>query len=447
VASVGATPAVSPEVEHRGDVRWPRWLLSVRRIANTRVSASAGIVMVAAGLGLPWLGVPLEPEKRATSLRVVFAGMPTASWASYGTAVAACLAVAVVAFVVTRGRGSSLLAAAGAGALLVPLIFVVQAVLSDFTLLQHLRQQQTELASVTSQFGYGEPRSSVTSVFLLPLRGPWRAVATQLRPGWFLCVAGGALILTAGAGPARRELRRRRTLIGLSLIGLAGTLLIGRGIAANLVADSALDPLRAGDYDTALSRLDLAESLNPDIRINPDEELARGQALAAGGNRASAPALLYVARVRSASGDQPGALLALQEAVQRSPGDVVVRAELLRLSRTLALASNDPGPLEFILGPTAGEGLLAEHYALGRILYARADYQQAILELQRAAQQSGAEPNVASSALTYIALSEMRLGRSAEARQDLLHAVDLDTEYINSLARSLSTGLYTTGPR
>ena len=447
MTSVATTTEVSREVEVVQRRRqWPRWVQPIARIPAVPVTAIIGVVLVAAGLWLPWLGMPLETEKRATGLRLVFAAAPTRSWATYGAAVAVCLTVAVAALVRTRGRGNALLALAGAGALLLPLLFVVQAVLSDYTLLQHLRTQQTELASVTSQFGYSEPRSSVTSVFLLPLSGPWRAVATQLRPGWFLCIAGGVFLLVAGAAPARVQLRRRGVQVALGVAGLGLAALVGRGVAANVVADSALDPLRAGDYNTALSRLDLAQSLNPDLRLSPDVELARGQALASSGNRTSVPALLYISHVRTGSGDQPGAILALQDAVQRDPTDVVVRAELVRLSRTAAMRNNDPAPLQSVLATPFGPDLVAEHYALGRILYAKGAYQQAIVELERAAQQSAPEPNITSSALTYIALCEMRLGQGDQARHDIIRAVQLDTEYINSLARSLATGLYTIGP-
>ena len=52
------------------------------------------------------------------------------------------------------------------------------------------------------------------------------------------------------------------------------------------------------------------------------------------------------------------------------------------------------------------------------------------------------DQNVISSAYTYIALSELKLGQIDQARDDLLHAVSADTAYNNTLARSLVAGLY-----
>jgi hypothetical protein len=39
------------------------------------------------------------------------------------------------------------------------------------------------------------------------------------------------------------------------------------------------------------------------------------------------------------------------------------------------------------------------------------------------------------------------MGRSSDARSHLLTAIALDTEYNNSLARSLAAGLYVSEPR
>src|SRR6516165_2633853 len=123
MTSVATTTEVSREVEVVQRRRqWPRWVQPIARIPAVPVTAIIGVVLVAAGLWLPWLGMPLETEKRATGLRLVFAAAPTRSWATYGAAVAVCLTVAVAALVRTRGRGNALLALAGAGALLLPLL-------------------------------------------------------------------------------------------------------------------------------------------------------------------------------------------------------------------------------------------------------------------------------------------------------------------------------------
>jgi hypothetical protein len=48
-------------------------------------------------------------------------------------------------------------------------------------------------------------------------------------------------------------------------------------------------------------------------------------------------------------------------------------------------------------------------------------------------------------AYTYLALSEERLDHPATFRQDIVKAVDLDTQNVNGLGREVAAGLYTPG--
>jgi len=437
----GTAPQDTGRLPPPSSARWRSRLRGVRPGLG-----AAGVVLIGAGLLVPWLGVPLEPERRAFALRLYAAGMPVRGWASYGGAELVFPALAIIALLRSRGGRSWLAGAAGLLAVLLPVLFVVQTALSDAPLAQHLNQQQNESTSISHLFSYAVPRSSVTSVLLFPLTGNWRLVASELRSGWFLCVGGG-IVLFARHFPAMVEqLRRRRSLRWGSvatLLVVAG--LIGRGIAANLVTASATDALVAGDYATAISRLDFAERLNPDLRYRLDVELTRGQALEAGGDRSSPLALLYLSRVRHGEGDNLGALAALQAAAREAPSEPVITAEYIRLARTLAVEQQDPGPLQAVVAHPYGD-LAAEHYALGRILLAQSDFGRAIPQMQRTIALSSADANVRSSAYTYLAICELRLGHSEAGHRDLLTAVALDGEYINSLARSLAAGFYVAGP-
>jgi tetratricopeptide (TPR) repeat protein len=84
---------------------------------------------------------------------------------------------------------------------------------------------------------------------------------------------------------------------------------------------------------------------------------------------------------------------------------------------------------------------VADLYTQGRVRYAQADYSAALPCFQQVLRITG-DGNVISSAYTYIALSELKLGRAGQARLDLLRAVRADTSYNNTLARSLLVGLY-----
>ena len=119
--------------------------------------------------------------------------------------------------------------------------------------------------------------------------------------------------------------------------------------------------------------------------------------------------------------------------------------ELISQARKAALIDNNRGLMQAIVSQRYGD-LPAAHYALGRILYKGGDFDHAIDQFLRTIQLTN-DPNVRSSAYTYVSLSETAMGRDSDARSHLLTAIALDTEYNNSLARSLAAGLYVSEPR
>ena len=84
-------------------------------------------------------------------------------------------------------------------------------------------------------------------------------------------------------------------------------------------------------------------------------------------------------------------------------------------------------------------------FTYGHYAYVVGDSSTAIAYLQRSMSESG-NGELQSIALTYMALSEQRLGDPAAFRQDIVRAVDLDTQEINGLGREVAAGLYTPGP-
>ena len=416
------------------------------RSAGRHLMPIAGLLLMAGGLVGPWLRVPLEHTRSAWSLPIVSTSLPTKGSASYGAAVAICLVGGGAALAWRRGHSLAPVAIAGLGAALLALFFVVQTVISDHQLVGHMTDQQAEYTAIVNQFGYPAPRNQLTSLLVVPLSGPWQVVLSSLRPGWYLALAGGLVLFVRGFQDLKAWAQSRRwwAAAGLAALVLALLLSVGRGVAANQLIHSADDSLQAGDYNTALSRVNLAEHLNPELSFDSRTALVRGQALVSTGDQTSSLALLYIASLRDSVHDEVGALEALQVAAARDPNNVVIVANLLDEARVLAVERSDPGVLQGIVDKPFGDRL-AEHYTLGRILYARSDFDRARLQMIHAAEQSAADANVASSAHTYIALSEERIGDIAPARQELLTAVHLDTQYINSLARSLAAGLYISG--
>jgi len=345
-----------------------------------------------------------------------------------------------------RVRPFPLLATAGACTALVPVFFVVQTVISDHQLLTHLSEQQSQYNAIVGQFGYPAPRNLLTSVLIVPLSGPWQVVISALRPGWYLTLAGGLMLLVHGRHSLVAWARNAPRWSAVAIAVVAAVLLasIGRGVAANELVQSAGDALQIGDYSSALSRVVLAQHLNAGLQFDSRAALVRGQALASTGDQTSPLALLYIANLRDSVHDEIGALSALETAAADDPNNQVVIANLLDEALSLAKERQDPGILQGIVEKPYGDRL-DQHYTLGRILYARSDFDLARIQMIDAAEESGADANVASSAHTYIALCEERLGQLATARGEVLTAIHLDTQYINSLARSVAAGLYISG--
>jgi tetratricopeptide (TPR) repeat protein len=407
---------------------------------------AVGVILIAIGLITPWLRVPLEPTSGAFSLPVLVTGVPTTSTFSYGGVVAVCLVGAAAAILWGRGRSSVGMALAGAATVLVPLYFVIQTVVTDRVLTNHLSEQQSELTSIIGQLGYSIPRNQLSSVLIVPVTGTWQQVLSALRPGWYLTLVGGALLFARGLPALSLRFRKRPRLpaVALGIVALALVATLGRGFAASLVLQSASDTLEAGDYASANARISLAEALNPALRSDAKEALLRGEALASSGDQTSSEALLYLASLRNSVHDEFGALALMEDAAGRDPTNDAVINTLLDQARRLATKRQDPGILRGVVNQPYGNRL-AERYMLGRILYTRGDFDAARQQLAAAGALSSADTNVASSVHTYIALCDMRLGDDSSARSELLVAIRLDTLYINSLARTLATGLYVSG--
>lgn len=398
----------------------------------------AGLVLMALGLALPWFAIPLQAGQSAWSLHVMLAGAPFLSPVSYGAVLAGCLGLAALAVICSLGRPSAATAAAGALVLLVSLTFVVAAGTADWPLLQRLEDQAAEQNAIFQQFSYTVPGQQPAMMLLVPVTGAGALVGGALRLGWFCTAAGGVVLVLSGVSRLANWVRRARFPLllppALALLLAAGVL--GRGAAASYLAVRGDAAARAGNYQAAKSSLAAAHRLNPLLASSTAYDLALGQVMLAAGQRGLPLALLADADARGASGDIHGQVAELMQALARDPTDPVLRQQLGQASQRLALTDQDPRPLQALHRPGA-----AGEYTEGRIRYATGDYRGALTCFRRALVLTR-DQNVISSAYTYVALSELKLGQADQARQNLLRAVRADTAYNNTLARSLVTGLY-----
>jgi len=142
------------------------------------------------------------------------------------------------------------------------------------------------------------------------------------------------------------------------------------------------------------------------------------------------------ADARGIVGDSQGQVTELHRAEQLDPANPVLQQQLDQASQILGLIHENAGPLQALSDPT-----VADVYTEGRVRYADADYPDALACFRQVLTMTG-DGNVISSAYTYLALSELKLGLRDQARLDLLHAVSADVSYNNTLARSVLAGLY-----
>jgi hypothetical protein len=397
-----------------------------------------GLLLTITGLVLPWFTIPLMGGRSAWSLPVVLAGTPSASWASYGAVLAGCLGLGLASILRSRGRACAATSAVGAGVLVVCLTFLVATGTADWPLLQQLEDQTAQQTAIFSQFGYGVPNQLPSLMLLVPVTGAWALVGGALRLGWLTATVGGLMLFASGApglaGWARRTRQRWRLVTALGLLFVVGAL--GRGAVADYLVGQGAAAARAGNYPSANSTLALAHRLDPLLTSSTAYDLALGQVLMATGHVGQPLALLADADARAAQGDIQGQVTELRQAAASDPANDVLAQQLDQASQLLGLTGQDARPLQALGDPT-----VADQYTQGRILYAGAGYTAALACFRQVLTMTG-DANVTSSAFTYIALSELRLGQADQARRDLLRAVSLDTEYNNTLARSLVAGLY-----
>jgi tetratricopeptide (TPR) repeat protein len=393
------------------------------------------------------MGVPLEQERLPWALPLVTPLLPRSGLLNFGVLEALCLVLLVLAARRRRGHRGLSLFAVGTIAFATPLLFVALTTLSDMSLLEHLRNQNTEMHAITGLLGYGIPRTAPTSILFIPLSGALRNIANTLRPGWFLAAAGGAALMlgnlrAAGLAIGRIRLPALLAVSGSSVLILA--ILFARPVAANIVADQALTTAQDGDYAKAVTQFSLMSALDPDMRLRSGVELAWAKARLALGDRSSSMALYAQAQAEAAGGDVEAELDDLRRAMEDAPGDPVITEAYLDAARFASEQAGDPGPLEAVVNTRFGD-LPAEHYALGRVFYRDGDFADALPQFTRTLDETE-ENNTRSTAYTYRALCEIHLGNPLQARTDLLLAVRADVEYNNSLARSLATGLYQAVP-
>lgn len=405
------------------------------------VVAILGACAIVLGAWRPWLSVALQQPVAGRAIRVLVGGRPIASFVTYGWAAAAVVVVAGALAAWRPMPGQAVLAAAGLVVLALGALFFAQLTMWDVELRHLLVRQRVERTIALAQFGYKVRATDPTAIFLVPLSGYPRVVASSLAHGFFLTLAGAA-VMTGAGWSALLATARRHLLVTAIASALTVTALVAAaapGVAAWAYANAAFDAANSGDSQLALDRLDVATRLVPAYSRDPDAELARGNALLQLGDRQTPAAVFALSRLAASNGDRTKELDLLASAARRWPADRVIPEEWQVRAVEAALRAHEPSSLAS-LPPVLRDTTLVQ-YVMGRLYYDAGSYRRAIPYFERTLQLTP-DRDVLSSAHTYIALCDLQLGLADAAKRQLILAIELDTTYSNGLARSTATGLY-----
>jgi hypothetical protein len=417
----------------------------------------AGLLAAAAALASPWLSLQLQPSLSAWRLPVALAG-GGAGKLSYGAVVLALLLASLASVARSRGRPTTLTATVGCVLLVLAGYIVVSTRLlgghTELLVLDDANQAAIIDAQITIDPNYALPASFFGASF----DPATTALLDDLRAGWvFLLAAGLALAgpraawssLVARTGRARRTGRRAAGALVQPLLALAGVSVllasVAIGWAAQLARVSGIGAEAAGQPALAISKLQEAVALAPGLADDASLELALGQAQADLGQPTALAQYAMASRPDTAGTSPLQQLSELQQAIAAlpdgSPAKAVASAEYDdRLAAWIAGKQPDK-PLDAALAQSSSAPVA---YAVGHFFFESGDYTRAIAAMQDVVADTG-NSEVRSWAMTYIALSELRLGHEGAFRSAIVTAFRDDKQHSDAYADQLSAGLLLPG--
>jgi tetratricopeptide (TPR) repeat protein len=425
--------------------------------------------MLCAGL-LPWLRDPLGAVYSAWNLPVDIGWQVSTGWLNYGLLCSTCaFYVALCAFAHGRSFNSRgflvwrprLMAAfCVAPVMLFLLQYLCVDVASDALLARH----EIQSLLIQQHFGYdAAPQLMPLSPFALDSSTLWGRLQLFLDLVSFgpllPCVSAWiAIDYISPSGmvpiPISGNASGKRSGAAWLVAGIMLLVILGRAPVAMACEYEAKALLSSGAYAAALVWLDTARFFNPALEQTDFYHVERGQALYfLSPAQPNDDSRAYLAFAYQQQGDD---LEAYQELLPIWQAGSIDSWKVDELSQVVERLAETPRPLRnFSIANPRSDGaalswqpLLARidptnvysAYMTGRIQYDLHNYTTCIQQLSRVISLS-ANIDIQSSAYTYIALSENRLGEYAEARNLLFKAVTLDPNYRNNTAREALSGL------
>jgi len=435
------------------------------------IPAVAGCIMVGTS-ALPWLTDPLQGNFSAWQLPIDIGWQFHVAIVNYGLL---CFCCALYAFGVAYAhwkpfRGSNYFVRGnvpvGLLCLLPVALFLLQYLFADIHSINQLAQHKIQMLLIRQHFGYRTTPERITiqpfALDAATLQGRLALLANQISIGLALpCLSASLLLglkrstMTPAGSDATKKHPKGLWFAGIATLVLVLGVVLARAPAATACEYQARLSLDVGDYTSALSWLDTALILNPELDQLASYHIERGQAwyfLYPG--QPNQDTYAYLAFVYQQRGDDQNAyqqLLAISPA--QSPPSWVVDEMSNSLERSseftkslggslITRPANDDTALPWLqlltqLDPANVYG----QYMVGRIQYNLHDYTECTDQMVRVIELTS-NRDIQSSAYTYMALSDAGKGDYLEERTLLFKAEQLDPNYYNNTARQELSGLH-----
>ena len=415
--------------------------------ARTRSAAAVrngiGILAALAALGLPWLGLNLSPSLSAWHLHLSLGAVPLVHWITYGMVVGVLTVGAGVSLVRSGGWATTVSRAVGWVFIALSVVFVVTTRMVGGATMFALESDASQSHIINTQFLTNNSTPAPTQFLGISFDSKTLVLLYALRTGWYFLLVAGIVL----AGRLRRPDTRPQRVAAWTAAVAALVVVVGLvlGSVAQSDLDDGIQAVATGRPVAGQQLLASAVRLNPQIAYDSGLQQARGQAQADQGNMSGLAD--YAEAVRPGGVD----LTLLQQAqlFQRALAEVpagtvagdVLRADVVGFLTNATVTAKNPDLLNLVAGELSSPAVA---FSVGRYYYEAGAASLAIATLDRA-YASTDNSEVRSLALTYIALSWLRLGDEAKFRHSIVAAVAADVLNENVYARELSTGLYVPG--
>jgi tetratricopeptide (TPR) repeat protein len=396
-----------------------------------------GLIAGLCGLVLPWVGLTLSPGLSAWHLSFALGAVPLVGRLTYGEVLAALVVAATVSAVRSGGKPTNTTRACGWALVATALVFVVATRVMGAEILFRLSSDNTETAIFHHQileYHFAPP----TSFLGFTPDATTSLVLDALRLGWYLTLVAGAMLAGRHVGPRRHG---RTKLVALICVGVVLAWGFTTGLLAEAARSNGIALALAGRPLQAEHAFDHALLLNPQLRYDSALETELGQAQADLGQQS---ALSWFAKAASPPASADGVaqqLLDYSQALSTAPTNPVIQngyASALADDMIGVQAPVDPSAVSKL------DDMAFLSFTYGHWAYEVGDDSSTIAFMDRSIAETG-NGELQSLAYTYLALSEQQLDHPAAFRQDIVKAVDLDTQNVNGLGREVAAGLYTPG--